>query len=145
MEGVFVFLYVVVLVWSILCIILFFKVWGMCNNVRRILQFLIDNEIDNGEVVCERSSKRQSPNEKVSSSNNKKTKDVNKRDKDDKEYMKQMMAFNDDCMVFFKKCDSRKDFEHQVDSIVTKYEEKGYDFSDLKDGLWEQFNSLYSV
>lgn len=25
-------------IWGILCLILFFKVWGMCNNVAKILQ-----------------------------------------------------------------------------------------------------------
>ena len=28
------------LVWFICCVILFFKVWGMCNDVRQILQIL---------------------------------------------------------------------------------------------------------
>lgn len=27
-------------IWSILCLILFFKVWGMCNNVAKILKEL---------------------------------------------------------------------------------------------------------
>lgn len=26
--------------WFVCCIVLFFKVWGMCNNVNRILQIL---------------------------------------------------------------------------------------------------------
>ena len=26
--------------WFVCCIVLFFKVWGMCNDVRRILQIL---------------------------------------------------------------------------------------------------------
>lgn len=26
--------------WFVCCIVLFFKVWGMCNNVSRILQIL---------------------------------------------------------------------------------------------------------
>jgi hypothetical protein len=28
------------LAWTVLCFILFFKVWGMCNDVRRILDIL---------------------------------------------------------------------------------------------------------
>lgn len=31
---------ILVTVWSILCIILFFKVWGMCNNVLEIKNIL---------------------------------------------------------------------------------------------------------
>lgn len=27
-------------IWGILCLILFFKVWGMCNNVSKILELL---------------------------------------------------------------------------------------------------------
>lgn len=34
------FIAILCLVWSVLCIILFFKVWGMCNNVAKILQEL---------------------------------------------------------------------------------------------------------
>ncbi len=34
------FLIIVSLVWSILCIILFFKIWGMCNNVSEIKDIL---------------------------------------------------------------------------------------------------------
>ena len=39
MEGFFGFL---ALIWSVLCIILFFKVWNMCNNVQRIREILED-------------------------------------------------------------------------------------------------------
>jgi hypothetical protein len=28
------------LAWTVLCLILFFKVWGMCNDVRNILEIL---------------------------------------------------------------------------------------------------------
>lgn len=31
---------VVAVVWSILCIILFFKIWGMCNNISAIRDIL---------------------------------------------------------------------------------------------------------
>jgi hypothetical protein len=30
------FIFIVAIIWSILQIILFFKVWGMCNNVARL-------------------------------------------------------------------------------------------------------------
>ena len=33
---------VLALVWSVLCLILFFKIWGMTNDVKEIRDFLID-------------------------------------------------------------------------------------------------------
>ena len=36
---------ILALVWSILCIILFIKVWKMCNNVQKIKAFLIEDLI----------------------------------------------------------------------------------------------------
>ena len=36
---------ILALVWSILCIILFFKVWKMCNNVQKIKDYLIEDLI----------------------------------------------------------------------------------------------------
>lgn len=59
-------------IWSILCLILFFKVWGMCNNVAKILQELTKpngdarNEIPSsykleiGDVVCIKSKGKES-------------------------------------------------------------------------------------
>lgn len=41
MEPLFIILY---LVWGVLCLILFFKVWRMCNDVRRIKNRLIKND-----------------------------------------------------------------------------------------------------
>ena len=32
--------FVIGVAWLVCCIVLFFKVWGMCNNVSRILQIL---------------------------------------------------------------------------------------------------------
>lgn len=32
--------FVIGIAWLVCCIVLFFKVWGMCNNVSRILQIL---------------------------------------------------------------------------------------------------------
>lgn len=37
---------VVAVVWSILCIILFFKIWGMCNNISAIRDILHKKYID---------------------------------------------------------------------------------------------------
>ncbi len=48
MEGFNVLLYVVILIWGVLNIILFFKLWGMTNNVKNILMLL--NCKDNREV-----------------------------------------------------------------------------------------------
>ena len=38
------FLYVLSIVWGVLCLILFFKVWGMCNNVSKIKRQLDRND-----------------------------------------------------------------------------------------------------
>ena len=43
MEGLLVIVWILGIVWSILCIILFFKVWGMCNNVKRLTDRLCDD------------------------------------------------------------------------------------------------------
>ena len=48
MEGFLVLLYVIMFVWGILNIILFFKLWGMTNNVKKILDVL--NSKDNRDV-----------------------------------------------------------------------------------------------
>lgn len=50
MEG---FVYLLCLVWSVLCIILFFKVWGMCNNVAKILQELTKPKEDPASEVSQ--------------------------------------------------------------------------------------------
>lgn len=33
-----IFVYILALVWSILCLILFFKIWGMTNNIEQLTQ-----------------------------------------------------------------------------------------------------------
>ena len=38
------FLYVISIVWTVLCLILFFKVWGMCNDVSKIKRQLDRND-----------------------------------------------------------------------------------------------------
>jgi hypothetical protein len=35
--------FVLALVWSILCLILFFKVWGMTNDIREIKKYLLSD------------------------------------------------------------------------------------------------------
>ena len=34
---------VLLIIWSILCLVLFFKIWGMTNNIKEIKQFLFSN------------------------------------------------------------------------------------------------------
>lgn len=52
MEGVIV---VFGLIWSILSIILFFKVWGACNNIQRLADKYAPENVNKGEIS--RSSK----------------------------------------------------------------------------------------
>ena len=68
MEGV---LALIALVWSILSIILFFKVWNMCNNVQRITEILEDkskNRMDN--ISQERNNKQDKKTKPESRPNN---------------------------------------------------------------------------
>ena len=44
MEGFLIIVYIVMLAWGILNIILFFKIWGMTNDVRELKLFLIKKE-----------------------------------------------------------------------------------------------------
>ena len=44
-----VFFSIIGVIWSILCIILFFKVWGMCNNVNEIKNILQEKFIGKDE------------------------------------------------------------------------------------------------
>ena len=46
MEGFLVIIYIVMLVWGILNIILFFKIWGMTNDVNTIKEYLCNNSAD---------------------------------------------------------------------------------------------------
>ncbi len=39
-----VFLSILAIIWSILCLILFFKIWAMTNNVQEIRDFIIDGK-----------------------------------------------------------------------------------------------------
>ena len=45
MEGFLIVVYIIMLVWGILNIILFFKIWGMTNDVNDIKEFLIKNKL----------------------------------------------------------------------------------------------------
>ena len=54
-----VFLGIIGFVWCVLCIILFFKVWGMCNNVGRILDLLMKDQDKEDNSIKERSKTQQ--------------------------------------------------------------------------------------
>jgi hypothetical protein len=132
MEGLLVFVWILGIVWSILCIILFFKVWGMCNNVSSILQILLDKEVEEEKPLPQRPQQKQKkvniPKRTIKAS----------EDKQDA-----MMAFNDDCLKLFKQCKSKEEFDNAVDEIIAEYNKDGnFDYSTLKDGLWEQFKLL---
>lgn len=40
------FIAIVVIVWSILCLVLFFKLWGMTNDVKKILEMITPKQED---------------------------------------------------------------------------------------------------
>lgn len=44
MEGIFVFVWILGVVWSVLCIILFIKVWVMTNDVKDIKNYLCSSQ-----------------------------------------------------------------------------------------------------
>lgn len=132
MEGFLVFIWILGVVWCVLCIILFFKVWGMCNNVNSILQILLDKEVEEEKSLPQHPQHRQ---RKVNVP--KRTNNVSK-DKQDA-----MMTFNDDCLKLFKQCKSKEEFDNAVDEVIAEYNKDGnFDYSTLKDGLWEQFKQL---
>ena len=124
-----IFIVVICTIWGVLSIILFFKVWGMCNNVSSILQILVEKEEDadeNEEKIVVNSCKLNQPNE----DNTSRKQDL-------------MMAFYDDCLKLYKKCKSKQQFDDHVDEIITKYNRKSeFDFSTLKNEIWEQFKLL---
>lgn len=142
MEAVQVILVVILFIWSILCIILFFKVWGMCNDVSSILEILMKkgyDEVQEPTPIKQRVSTPSSmPKKKQVVANPPK-----KENKTDEDNQDNMMAFNNDCLALFKQCESKEEFEKSVDEIIAKYNKVGgFDYSTLKDGLWEQFKLL---
>ena len=143
MEVVQVILVVILFIWSILCIILFFKVWGMCNDVSSILDILMRKEYDDVQEPTPTKQRASTPSptpKKKQPIVANPPKKVNKTDEDNQD---NMMAFNDDCLALFKQCKSREEFENRVDEIIDKYNKVGgFDYSTLKDGLWEQFKLL---
>ena len=72
-----------------------------------------------------------------------KEKILKKENKTDEDNQDNMMAFNNDCLALFRQCESKEEFENSVDEIISKYNKVGgFDYSTLKDGLWEQFKLL---
>lgn len=45
-----VFLIILGIVWSILCLVLFFKVWGACNNIAEIKKHICNNPTNANET-----------------------------------------------------------------------------------------------
>ena len=116
------------IIWTILSIILFFKVWGMCNNVSTILDILVDNKQEKQTYKRRENKKGVKPKKENQSIQNEE---------------KDMMEFNEECLDLFHDCKSKEEFENRVDEIIEDYNSRGaYDYATLKDGLWEQFKML---
>ena len=114
----------------------------MCNDVSSILEILMKKEYDEVQEPTPTKQRFSTP----SSMPKKKQvvanppKNENKTDEDNQD---KMMAFNNDCLALFKQCESKEEFEKSVDEIIDKYNKVGgFDYSTLKDGLWEQFKLL---
>ena len=104
----------------------------MCNNVNRILQILLDKEAE------EEKSTPRYPQQKQKKVNVQKRTIKASDDKQDA-----MMAFNDECLKLFRQCKSKEEFDSAVGEIIAEYNKDGnFDYSTLKDGLWEQFKLL---
>ena len=56
---------ILTIVWCILCIILFFKLWGMCNNVSTIKNILQKKYIDSISSEAEKLETQHTENMKV--------------------------------------------------------------------------------
>lgn len=118
---------VISIIWTILSIILFFKVWGMCNDVSDILDILVDNKQD------KQTYKKQG----------KKIVRTKKGNQSIQKEENEMMEFNEECLAVFHDCKSKEEFEIRVDEIIADYNSRGgYDYTTLKEGLWEQFKML---
>ena len=51
MEGFIVIVYLIVIVWGVLNIVLFFKIWGMTNDVSAIKEYLAKTRLNSNVVV----------------------------------------------------------------------------------------------
>jgi len=128
------------IIWFILNIILFFKIWEMCNDVKKILLHIeVAEEFDDTDKpICSKGNKKNNP-----SARDNKHFSQRKPSKSVENGQDLMMSFNEDCYKVFKKCKTREEFENIVDEIIEEYNKKdNYDYSTLKDGLWEQYKQL---
>lgn len=124
---------ILIIVFYVLSIILFFKVWAMTNNVKRILDILsIQFGFNETEHKFQKGANHQSSTQPKK--NMAKTKDS---DRDP------LMHFYEECTELYNFCNSKEEFEKRVDDIIAKYLKKtGKDYSYLKDGLWQQLKQL---
>ena len=114
-------------IWGILSIILFFKLWGMCNNVSEIL-----DEIRYWRKMPSVESEVEKEVKKLSVSEAAKSCDPNL-----------MAAFMKHCHNLFKESLSKEDFEERIEEIIRYYNGKSqFDFSTIKDGLWERMSNV---
>lgn len=67
MEILYILVSIISLVWCILCLILFFKIWGMTNNVKDIKNFLIYNIRPNDNIPTNAQNRILSTEENASS------------------------------------------------------------------------------
>ena len=132
---------IVLLIFFALNIILFFKIWGMCNNVKKILYHLEDWNTQHDENYEQPKRDAKEKGDQLQKETYKKESQPAKYDDDLKQ--KAMMQFNEECLCLFRRCNTKQDFESKVDYIIDKYNKKVHmNFSTLKDGLWEQFMQL---
>lgn len=70
MEGMFTFVGIIIIVFGVLQIILFFKVWGMTNNVsemKNMMELFIKKEDKNKDITYQEKDKKASQNIKFES------------------------------------------------------------------------------
>lgn len=124
---------IICIIWCVLNIILFFKIWGMCDDVEDIVRILSSNK--QKEVIP---SSLLSPKPVSHKSSN-----TTKKFKSDSADINTLMEFNNECLALFKQSNSKEEFDSKVEKIINKYNQSGeFDFSIMKEGLWEQFTHL---
>ena len=72
-----VFAYLLALVWSILCLILFFKIWGMTNNVEQLTREVHELKMT---IVQERQERPQTQSQKIVLEKEEQEKEQTKKD-----------------------------------------------------------------
>lgn len=121
------------IVWCVLNVMLFFKIWGMCDDVEDIVRIL--SSYKQKEVIP---SEPLSPNSISPRPSN-----TIKKFRSNSAEMGTLMEFNNECLALFKRCSSKEEFDSNVEEIINRYNQSGeFDFSTMKEGLWEQFKHL---